>query len=155
MWRFRIFKNVALLPSFLRALGFSQTTLNVPDPNMRFNRLPLGSLATSAVATNLWVSSYTGDITSLHLSPLPKGGYSLIEVAINNGSAPQPSWLTKDECNGVIYCLNEAFSGPNGTIASYKASANGVLTQVDIHNTIIGPVSSVVYNGGKALAVAH
>jgi hypothetical protein len=155
MWRFPTFKNVALLPPFLRALEFSQTTLDIPDPNMRFHRLPLGSLVTSAVATNLWVSSYVGEIASLQLSCLPKGEYSLTEVAVNDGSAPQPSWLTKNEYNDVVYCVNEDFAGPNGTIASYKPSANGVLTQIDIHNTIIGPVSSVVYNNGTALAAAH
>jgi hypothetical protein len=155
MWQFPIFKNVALLPPFLRALGFSQTTLDGPDPSMRLNRLPMGGLVTSAVATNLWVSSYMGEIASLQLSCLSKGEYSLTKVAVNDGSAPQPSWLTKNEYNDVVYCLNEDFAGPNGTIASYKPSANGVLTRIDIHNTIIGPVSSVVYNGGKALASAH
>ena len=155
MWQFPILTNVALLPPFLRALRFSQATLDVPDPNMRFHRLPLGSLVTSAVATNLWVSSYVGEIASLQLSYLPKGGYSLTEVAVNDGSAPQPSWLTKNEYNDVVYCVNEDFGGPNGTIASYKPSGNGVLTQIDIHKTIIGPVSSVVYNNGTALAAAH
>jgi 6-phosphogluconolactonase (cycloisomerase 2 family) len=122
---------------------------------MRVHSSSLGGFVTSDLATNLWVSSYVGEITSLQLSHLPKGGYSLIEVAVNNGSALQPSWLTKNEYKDVVYCVNEAFNGPNGTIATYKPSANGVLSQIDVQSTIIGPVSAIVYNGGKGLAAAH
>lgn len=41
---------------------------------------------TSAVATNLYVSSYGGDITSLQLFQDSKGSYSLKTLAVNNGS---------------------------------------------------------------------
>jgi 6-phosphogluconolactonase (cycloisomerase 2 family) len=125
---------------------------------MRLSRLlPLGSLVTSGLATNLYVSSYAGTITSLHLNQGRDGSFSLKEVAVNNGSQPNPSWLTKDEYNDVVYCVDEelASTALNGSLASYKTSNSGQLTQIDRHSVINGPVSSVVYNGGKALALAH
>jgi len=117
--------------------------------------LPLSGLVTSAAAVNLYVSSYAGTITSLRLTQASNGSYSLSQVAVNEGSAPNPSWLTKDEYNDVVYCVDEGLSVPNGTLASYKTSTSGDLTQIDHHSVISGPVSSVVYNGGKGLAVAH
>lgn len=122
---------------------------------MRFSRIPLSGLVTSAAATNLYVSSYIGTITTLQLSQCANGSYTLTSVAVNNGSAPSPSWLTLDGDNGVVYCLDEGLTTPNGSIASYATSPSGELTQIDRHTVISGPVSSVVYNGGKALAAAH
>lgn len=112
-------------------------------------------MTSAACVSNLYVSSYAGTITSLQLSQSSSGSYSLTQVAVNEGSAPNPSWLTKDENNGIIYCLDEGLAVPNGSLASYKTSPSGELTQVDRHSVISGPVSSVVYNGGKALAMAH
>jgi hypothetical protein len=111
--------------------------------------LPLTGLVTSAVATNLYVSSYIGTITSLQLVQSRNGSYTLSQVAINNGSEP------KDEYNDIVYCVDEGLSVLNGSLASYRTSPSGVLTQIDRHSVINGPVSSIVYNGGKGLAVAH
>lgn len=122
---------------------------------MRFQIPLLSGAVTSSVATNLYVSSYSGTITSLQLGQSANGSYSLKTVAINNGSEPNPSWLTKDEYNDIVYCVDEGLSVPNGSLASYQTSASGVLTQLDRHTVISGPVSSIVYNGGKAFAVAH
>jgi hypothetical protein len=122
---------------------------------MRFSRyLPLGLVSSGAVI-NLYVSSYIGTITTLQLSHNSNGSYSLNTIAVNDGSAPNPAWLTKDEYNNFIYCVDEGLSAPKGSLASYKASEEGKLTQMDRHSVIKGPVSSVVFNGGKALAVAH
>ncbi|TVY86954.1 putative 6-phosphogluconolactonase, partial [Lachnellula willkommii] len=122
---------------------------------MRWQHLPLGGLVASSVAVNLYVSSYIGNITTLSLSRDANGSYSLTAVAANNGSSPSPTWLEKDRYNGIIYGLDEGLTGPNGSISSYKTSASGELTQIDRHVTLGGPVSSIVYNGGKAIAVAH
>jgi 6-phosphogluconolactonase (cycloisomerase 2 family) len=122
---------------------------------MRFSTIPLSGLVTSAVATNLYVSSYAGTITTLQLSQSADGSYTLNSVAVNDGSAPSPSWLTLDEDSGVVYCLDEGLTSPNGSIASYSTSPSGELTQIDRHTVISGPVSSVLFNGGKALAAAH
>lgn len=117
--------------------------------------LAVSSLATSSLAVNLYVSSYGGTITTIDLAAQINGSYSLTSVAVNKGSAPSPSWLTKDQFNDVVYCLDEGLTSPNGSIASYKTSSSGALTEIDRHSVISGPVSSVVYNGGKALAAAH
>ena len=122
--------------------------------NMRWQFLPLG-LVTSSIATNLYVSSYIGTITSLQLSRYPNGSFKLETVASHNGSYPNPAWLTKNEFNGVVYCVDEGLTVPNGSLASYKTSSSGELTQIDRHTVISGPVHSVLYNNGKALAVAH
>lgn len=142
----------------LRALGYSQEDPDNFPPlssNMRLHQVPLAGLVTSVAATNLWVSSYIGTITSLQLNQLPKGGYTLESVAVDYGSEPNPAWLTKDEYSDIVYCADEGLTVPNGTIASYKTSKSGVLTQVDDHVTLSGAVHTLVYNGGKGLVVAH
>ncbi|KUJ16153.1 YkgB protein [Mollisia scopiformis] len=121
---------------------------------MRFSQITLGGFVTSAAATNLWVSSYGGNITSVQLSQSPNGTYSLKQTSFNDESS-DPSWLTKDQYNDIVYCVDEGFDSPNGTISSYKTSPSGELTLIDRHITISGPVASVPYNGGKALVVAH
>jgi hypothetical protein len=149
------------LPSFLRSFGYS---ILAPVSNaccwlkMHLSHLlPFGSLVTSALATNLYVSSYAGTITSLNLNRERDGSFFVQQVYVNTGSQPNPSWLTKDEYNDVVYCVDEQLLGPplNGSLASYSTSKSGQLTQIDRHSVINGPVSSVVYNSGKALALAH
>jgi 6-phosphogluconolactonase (cycloisomerase 2 family) len=122
---------------------------------MRLQHLPLGGLVASTVATNIYVSSYIGTITSLQLSKSADGSYTLNTVAVNNGSEPNPTWLEKDKYNDIIYGLDEGLTVPNGSISSYKTSPSGELTQIDRHTTQNGPVASIVYNGGKGIAVAH
>ncbi|KAL3419776.1 YkgB protein [Phlyctema vagabunda] len=122
---------------------------------MRFH-LSLGSLVTStALATNIYVSSYIGTITSLQLSQSAYGGYSLKTVAVNTGSAPNPSWITLDSKKRVLYCVDEGLTVPVGSLSSYSVSASGALTQKNRQSVVGGPVSSVIYNGGKGLALAH
>ena len=126
---------------------------------MRFSQIPLGGLVTTTVAavatTNLFVSSYAGTITSLQLSPAEIGGYSLKTVAVNTVAQTNPSFLNKDELNGIVYSVDEGFSGPNGSVSAYTASKSGDLTLLGRTVTLGGPVSTVVYNGGKGLALAH
>ncbi|RDW80710.1 hypothetical protein BP5796_05408 [Coleophoma crateriformis] len=141
---------VLLLPQLLHSLCQSSSSWLA----MRLH-LSLGGLVTTAVATNLYVSSYIGTITTLQLSQAQNGSYALKQVAINNGSAPNPSWLTLDSTNGVLYCADEGLYVPDGSISSYSTSPSGQLKQIDRHTVISGPVHSVVYNDGKAQAFAH
>lgn len=146
------------LPTFLRSFGY--LILDSPARaafwiKMRLQPLSLSGLVTTSLVTNLYVSSYSGTISTLELSQNVNGSYSLSTVAVNTGSSPNPSWLTKDEYNSVVYCVDEGLSVPDGSIASYSTSSSGELTQIDRHSTPNGPVSSIVYNGGKGLAVAH
>lgn len=159
MWQFSVSNFFGNLPSSLRCLGsFILTPLSNTGCWLKMHLLhllPLGSLVTSSLATNLYVSSYAGTITSLQLTRLGDDSFSLTEVDVNTGSQPNPSWLTKDEYNDVVYCVDEGLTVPNGSLASYRTSASGKLSQIDRHSVISGPVSSVVYNRGEALVVAH
>lgn len=122
---------------------------------MRVSTAPLCGLVTSSAAVNLYVSSYIGTITSLQLSTSAGGSFSLSQVGVTNGSAPSPAWMTLDEDNGILYVVDEGLTGPNGSIATYRTSSSGELAQTDRHSTISGPVSTVLFNGGKAIAAAH
>ncbi|KAH6724950.1 3-carboxymuconate cyclase-like protein-like protein [Leptodontidium sp. MPI-SDFR-AT-0119] len=163
MWQIPLSK-LSLLPPLLRSLGFHnsfacQDQSRCVVENMRLSQVPLAGLVTSTVAavatTNLFVSSYAGTVSTLLLSPAAIGGYSLKTVSVNTVAQTSPSWLTKDELNGIIYSTDEGFFGPNGSVSAYSASDSGDLTLLGRTITVGGPVSSVVYNGGKGLALAH
>jgi hypothetical protein len=86
------------------------------------------------------------------------GGYTLTQTAFLNGSTScgvDASWLTKDSYNDVVYCVDEAWGLPNGSITSFKPSANGSLSLFDTESTLASPVATIVYNGGAALVAAH
>lgn len=116
------------------------------------------ALATTVSATNLFVSSYAGNITSLSLTER-HGTYQLEKTFYNPGCAPNPSWLTLDADRGLLYCLDEGLTVPNGSLSSYLVNSNGSLTQVEKAATISGPVNGVIYppnsNGKRAIALAH
>ena len=115
-----------------------------------------GLVIGTSVATKLYVSSYAGTVTSLELSGTASSNYTLRQVGVNTASRTAPSWLEKDNLNGVVYSLDEGFSGPNGSITAFQTTASGLLAQIGNALPVIsGPVSSVLFNGGKALAVAH
>lgn len=104
---------------------------------------------------NLYVSAYSGVVTSLSLNCRGEGAYSLSPTGASAASAPNPSWLTYDDATGILYCVDEGFDVPNGSLASYSTSADGTLTLIERHVTPGGPVNCAVYNGGRALAVAQ
>lgn len=149
-----ILANFCLLPTFLRSFT-NITCTNEQETSMHLPSLALTGLATAAAVTNLYVSSYSGDVTTLHLSALSKGGYSLTTSSTNPSCSLSPTWLTKDEKNGIIYCLDEGIYTPNGSITSFKTSQNGTLTKLDRLTTINGPVSSVIFNNGQGMAAAY
>ena len=80
---------------------------------------------------NLYVASYTGNITSLSLlqSPATAGGggtsYNLTQTSTFNTSTHTPSWLTLDRQNNVLYMVDEAVNATNGTVVSYRTSWTG------------------------------
>ncbi len=118
------------------------------------------AVAQPAAAVIVYVTSYSGTLTSLNVT-LPAAGSNSTAakidwLAVNKGCAPQASWLTLDKPNGILYCLDESFGNPNGSLSSYKTSANGTLTQLKRVETPSGPVAAVIYGeGGKGLAVAE
>ena len=126
---------------------------------MHFSRITLASLAASqAAAVTLWATAYNGGVYSLNLDQEDQGGYTLTGAAIPGGSTAcgvDASWLTKDKYNDVVYCVDEAWGLANGTINSFKPTANGSLALFDKESTLASPVATVVYNGGAALVAAH
>ncbi len=117
------------------------------------------ALPSVSSATLLYVTSYSGTLTTLNLttSATSNGTHSTLEqVTVSNGCSGNTSWLTLDSANGILYCLDEGFDKPNGTLVSFKTSKNGTLTQLSKVPTIGGPVSAVIYgNNGSGLAVAE
>lgn len=115
-----------------------------------------------ASATNLFVSSYAGTITTLSLAAQNTTSrshtYALTSIYSNTGCSPSPSWLTLDPTSQILYCLDEGLTTPNGSLSSYSIAPSGNLTQIEKQATISGPVSGVIYGnpaGERAIALAH
>ncbi|KAI9708780.1 MAG: hypothetical protein M1820_003735 [Bogoriella megaspora] len=103
--------------------------------------LALAAAAGLCTATNLYVASYDGNITTLDLTS-SNGSYSLKATYKNDGCAPNPSWLNLDQPRGILYCADEGLSVTNGTLSSFSVASDGKLSLVHKQNTISGPVSS-------------
>ena len=118
--------------------------------------LPL-AVASTTSATNLFVASYSGNITTLSLTE-SNGTVSLESTFFNPNCGPNPSWLTLDASRGLLFCLNEGLTSPNGSLSSFTINRNGSLSHVKNETTINGPVSGVIYGnpaGKRAIALAH
>ena len=117
----------------------------------------LSALSAASSATNLFVSSYAGDVTTLSLAE-SNGEYSLNATSANNGCGPNPSWLTLDAARGTLYCLNEGLLTVNGSLSTFTINRDGSLKHVQNSTTINGPVSGVIYGdaaGDRNIALAH
>ena len=117
----------------------------------------LGVATSFASATTIFVSSYSGTVTSLSLTE-SQGNYTFQQVAVSTDCAPNPSWLTLDANRGLLFCLNEGLETTNGSLSSFTVSANGTLTHVQNTTTISGPVSSIIYGepaGRRGIVLAH
>ena len=119
---------------------------------MGFGALVIAVLTASSSrtsATYLYVASYGGTVSTLSLT-----GNTLVNTSVNTncGSATNhaPTWLDLDSANKVLYCLGE-----EGSINSFKTSANGSLSLIEQRTTITGPVSSIFFNENKSIALAH
>ena len=113
---------------------------------------------TPIVAVNLYVASYAGDLTTLSLTTSPNNSYSLTEVASTTDCGPNPTWLTIDTNRGLLFCLNEGLTSPNGSLSSFTISSNGSLTHIQNTTTISGPVAGVIYGDAadqRGIALAH
>lgn len=118
--------------------------------------LLLAALAATGAATTLYVSSYAGSVTTLSLTK-SYSSYGLTNTSSSQDCGLSPSWLELDKANGILYCIDEGLTTPNGSINTLKTSADGVLTPIEHHDTIAGPVGSIFYNPGKesAITLAH
>ncbi|RYP41925.1 hypothetical protein DL767_000662 [Monosporascus sp. MG133] len=108
-------------------------------------------LATPSSAVLLWATSYNDHtVTTLDLK-----GRELRTVAKSTDCGSEPTWLTLNKGESVLYCLNEGWGGES-SITSYKTLANGTLETLDILPILKSPVSSTLYGPDKSgLAVAH
>lgn len=125
-------------------------------------------------AVYLHVSSYNGNLTTLSLNPdigvtiFPVGRqpfsqyqpqewtYNMSVVSTFNSSVESPSWLTLNKQNNVLYLVDEALSGPNGTLVSYRTDpVTGYLTELRRVKTLVGGVSATFFGNGAALAIPH
>ncbi|THX12202.1 3-carboxy-cis,cis-mucoante lactonizing enzyme [Aureobasidium pullulans] len=108
-------------------------------------------------ATNLFVSDYSGNISTLELTE-HGGHYSLTKTSANAGCAPNPSWLALDTNHNTLYCLNEGLEVTNGSLTSFTINSSGHLHKIHREQTISGPVSGVIYGNPaekRSIALAH
>lgn len=115
------------------------------------------ALGATVSATNLFVADYSGHVTTLELTE-KNGSYSLEKTHSNNGCAPNPSWLTIDANRGLLFCLNEGLTSPNGSLSSFTINPDGSLNHVQNTTTPNGPVSGIIYGepaGQRGIALAH
>lgn len=119
--------------------------------------LLLSASAASCSASNLFVTSYGGTLSTLALEATQNGSYSLDKLSSSTDCGSSPTWLTLDSERGILYCLDEGFSGPNGSVNALRVGKDGGLTLATSQQSITGPVSSVLYGDANAkhLAVAH
>ncbi|KAG6366260.1 hypothetical protein INS49_000436 [Diaporthe citri] len=129
----------------------------VSEPDIMFKEVLSSAGVTAlvlpgqAAATLLYATAYLDTITTLSLK-----GSSLQAIASTPGCGANSSWLTPDYANNRIYCLDEGLTTPNGTLSSFALTSNGTLSQLDIVDTLSGPVSGVIYGEtGNGLALAH
>lgn len=116
----------------------------------------------AAAANVLFVSSYSGKVTTLDLgcSSASKNAAAAVPqlraISSTDGCAGSPSWLTLDHGKSTLFCIDEGLTTPLGSLSSFKTNADGSLGKLDKVSTPGGPVSGALYGPGKSgLAVAH
>ena len=113
----------------------------------------LATAAPCAESSLLYVTSYpigsgAGKVLTLKLDQT-----KLQTVAESDSCGPYPSWLTP--AGNILYCVNEAWGGQHGDLAALKVGDDLSLTKLSGGQTVVGPVSTIVYgDGGRGLAIA-
>uniref|UniRef100_A0A8H7TVL7 6-phosphogluconolactonase n=1 Tax=Bionectria ochroleuca TaxID=29856 RepID=A0A8H7TVL7_BIOOC len=101
-----------------------------------------------AYATYLYTSSYSGVVSTLQWT---ESGLETISSTTECGGSA--SWLTL--ADDLLYCTDEAWSTPEGSVSTFKTLADGSLELLGKKSTRQGAVSAVVYgkdDSGLALA---
>jgi hypothetical protein len=105
----------------------------------------------------LFVSHYDGQVYTLQLTNNSAGQYTLAQSSVITACGGLPSWLTYDAANSNLYCTDETMYG-SASVSSFKASAQGVLSNTVKATTPYGGVANTLYGGsdGKGyIATAH
>ena len=107
---------------------------------------------------NLFVTSYSGTLTTLQLSKTGQNAsYALNNVSVDLGCNPSPSSLTLDKPNDTLFCVGEAAAGGPGSLTAYNIQ-NGTLALRSTLMTAPGPVWGGLYGGDagtKAIALSQ
>ena len=112
-------------------------------------------LASLSQAARIYVSSYSGNISTVALTPKADGNLSLTSIALNTGCSPSPSWLELDNITSTLYCTDEGTSNSTqASFSSFQTSSNGTLTLLNKIATPNGGVYSTIYSN-DAVAIAH
>lgn len=109
--------------------------------------------AAHAAANVLYVSSYSGKVTTLDLNSAISPSYRasdnvpvLKAISSTDGCAVSPSCLTLDHAHSTLFCIDEALPSDKGSLSSFKTNSNGSLTALNKAVTLGGP-SVVRYMG--------
>ncbi|KAF2021925.1 YkgB protein [Aaosphaeria arxii CBS 175.79] len=128
---------------------------------MALSKLLIASLATSASAVKLWVSSYApegstvGAVSTLEFTP-GVGGGSLKTLSENKECGSAPTWLDLAIGGSRIVCTNEGWQDAAATLNTLLINSDGSLTKSSTTNLPFqGPVSTQFFNNNGAVAVAH
>ncbi|QLI63891.1 uncharacterized protein G6M90_00g022750 [Metarhizium brunneum] len=104
--------------------------------------------AAHAAANVLYVSSYSGKVTTLDLNSARSPSCRVADnvpvlkaVSSTDGCAVSPSWLTLDHAHSTLFCIDEALPSDKGSLSSFKTNSNGSLTTLNKAVTLGGPVS--------------
>ena len=122
--------------------------------------LALAATTSTVSTTKLYVSSYTGNITTFDFTKTPNATYSLARLDTTTGCSPNASWLQIDVKHRNLFCLDEGIIVANGSLTSFKIDdgKNGALKLMKHAAVPAAPVNSALYyglNGTQLLAVAH
>lgn len=112
-------------------------------------------LLAPASAQIIFATSYNNNaLTTLNLDAA-KGTLSKVG-AERKDCGSEPTWLTLDRANNVLYCLNEGWGG-SASITSYKVTAaSGSLETLDVQPVLKSPVSATLFGANNTrLAVAY
>jgi len=93
-------------------------------------RLPL--LIASCSAVTLFAADSGGNVTSLSLDVGTGKNSSLVASHRTTECATNPSWLTLDATNRILYCLDRASNSvANGSLNSFSVGQAGALVHID------------------------
>lgn len=108
-------------------------------------------LSVPVSAVKLWTTSFfSHTVTTLDFD---SNGLSV--VSTNDQCGEEPTWLTLDKANSVLYCLNEGWGGA-ASLTSYQVKADDSIEALDILPVLKSPVAASVYGpDNDGLAIAH
>lgn len=95
------------------------------------------TLVASASAVNLYAAQSDGNVTSLSLTG-SGSSYELGVTSVSHECEVNPSVLTLDKENSILYCYDRG--GSVGTLNSFSTSADGTLSRIA---RVEGPASGV------------